>query len=569
VLAGVALCAVAARADVAIPLPPGLWPSDLTVNPITHDVWVTSRDADAVVVIDGDDASATTIPLADRPLRARVDPVRNRIWISHEIPSISVVDGATHAVSTVDLPYPSTVAIDPFLGVVYAAAASVSATSALLSIDADTRAVTTVPTPAAGAIAIDPMSDSIGTLTYNDGIDYHFLANRLEGSPPALVESVPIFVYLSEARNLSFDPHTGRAIVGNFSGVPFVIDWEDGVLFPDDFFGFSSYAVVTEPTAGRTWVPSNDPFTCGGSFLYAFDTATLAQHGSNAFVPCFDRVAVNPATRRAYTSSIVDMGELLAGVSIVDADTTAVTHHPLPDYQAAWHPAVDVAANRLYVTAYRNFPTVANDVVAIDEPVTAPVPLDVAITVDPIVAGLDPVVHFDATSGFAPYPLPIRQVYFQVDATDGAWSYTDATGPTSSATLTGLAPGVHTVHAFATDGQEVTTSPASATPIVGPIASLEIVVPAPPACSNGLDDDGDGRVDHPADRGCASALAADESRACDDGIDNDGDGATDHPTDPGCFAAWDGNETESNGPRCGLGAELALLLFALRSLRRA
>jgi hypothetical protein len=566
ILAGVVLGAVAARGDVSIPLPLANLPSDLTVNPITHDVWVTSEHDDAIVVIDGDDLSVTAIPLSDQPFRARLDPVRNRIWISHGIPLISVVDGVTHAVSTVALPYPSRLAIDPFLGVVYASAASVSATSALLSIDADTLAVTTVPTPAAGTIAIDPMSDAIGTLTYDAGLD-HFFANRLAGSPPALVDSVPVFASLPDARNLSFDTHTGRAIVENFSGVPFVIDWEDGVLFPDDFFGFSSYAVVTEPTAGRTWVPSNDPFTCGGSFLYVFDTATLAQHGSNAFVPCFDRVAVNPATRRAYTSSIVDVGELLAGVSIVDADTTAVTPHALPDYQAAWHPAVDVAANRLYVTAYRNFPTVANDVVAIDDLVTAPVPLDVAISVDPIIAGLDPVVRFHATSGFAPYPLPIRQVYFQVDATDGAWSYTDATGPTSSTTLTGLAPGVHTVHAFATDGQEVTTSPASATPIVGPIASLEIVVPAPPACSNGEDDDGDGLVDHPADPGCASALATNESPACDDGTDNDGDGAVDHPADPDCATPWDGERQGSGG--CGLGAELAVLLFALRSLRRS
>jgi hypothetical protein len=39
-------------------------------------------------------------------------------------------------------------------------------------------------------------------------------------------------------------------------------------------------------------------------------------------------------------------------------------------------------------------------------------------------------------------------------------------------------------------------------------------VPPPPstfACSNGLDDDHDGKVDYPADPGCWSATGADET----------------------------------------------------------
>jgi spore coat protein A len=56
-------------------------------------------------------------------------------------------------------------------------------------------------------------------------------------------------------------------------------------------------------------------------------------------------------------------------------------------------------------------------------------------------------------------------------------------------------------------------------------------------CQDGLDNDGDGRTDHPADPGCASAadfLETSPSLPCDDGADGDGDGFTDHPDDPGC-----------------------------------
>jgi len=64
------------------------------------------------------------------------------------------------------------------------------------------------------------------------------------------------------------------------------------------------------------------------------------------------------------------------------------------------------------------------------------------------------------------------------------------------------------------------------------------------ACSNGRDDDGDGKTDYPADKGCANASDASErtSAACDNGKDDDGDGRIDFAfaapasslDDPGC-----------------------------------
>ena len=65
-----------------------------------------------------------------------------------------------------------------------------------------------------------------------------------------------------------------------------------------------------------------------------------------------------------------------------------------------------------------------------------------------------------------------------------------------------------------------------------------------PACSNGIDDDFDGRVDYPTDPGCASEIDNDESDPdvlpeCSDGIDNDGDMLADFGFDPDCVAAFD------------------------------
>jgi hypothetical protein len=74
--------------------------------------------------------------------------------------------------------------------------------------------------------------------------------------------------------------------------------------------------------------------------------------------------------------------------------------------------------------------------------------------------------------------------------------------------------------------------------------------PPPTLCNNGLDDDGDGLTDFPADPGCANALDDSEKSpalVCDDGIDNDGDLAIDFPADAGCSSLLDATET-SDGP---------------------
>jgi hypothetical protein len=70
-----------------------------------------------------------------------------------------------------------------------------------------------------------------------------------------------------------------------------------------------------------------------------------------------------------------------------------------------------------------------------------------------------------------------------------------------------------------------------------------------PACSNGLDDDGDAEIDYPDDPGCAGAADASEDQeglVCDDGLDNDGDGNADFPDDAGCRLVTSGNES----PQC-------------------
>ncbi|HVV83268.1 MAG TPA: hypothetical protein VHE35_09315 [Kofleriaceae bacterium] len=68
----------------------------------------------------------------------------------------------------------------------------------------------------------------------------------------------------------------------------------------------------------------------------------------------------------------------------------------------------------------------------------------------------------------------------------------------------------------------------------------------PAQCNDHLDNDGDGKMDFPADPGCTSANDATEADDCPNGpncpqcgnqVDDDGDGQTDYPNDSGCSAA--------------------------------
>jgi hypothetical protein len=81
--------------------------------------------------------------------------------------------------------------------------------------------------------------------------------------------------------------------------------------------------------------------------------------------------------------------------------------------------------------------------------------------------------------------------------------------------------------------------------VAAPLALPLNATAGDPACSDGLDNDGDGLVDVGEDPGCADAADESERSAglvCDDGEDNDGDGRADFPGDTGCSEPLDSSE---------------------------
>jgi hypothetical protein len=97
-------------------------------------------------------------------------------------------------------------------------------------------------------------------------------------------------------------------------------------------------------------------------------------------------------------------------------------------------------------------------------------------------------------------------------------------------------------------------------------------------CKDGVDNDGDGLIDHPDDPGCFVPESDLEDPRCQDGEDNDGDGRIDFDgglaalgyvkaePDPQCESGpWLRSESPTG---CGLGAQLTLVLPPLMWLHR-
>jgi hypothetical protein len=97
-------------------------------------------------------------------------------------------------------------------------------------------------------------------------------------------------------------------------------------------------------------------------------------------------------------------------------------------------------------------------------------------------------------------------------------------------------------------------------PDAAPDALVEPDAAVTPACSDGQDNDGDGKIDA-ADPGCGSPDDRDETDpppppVCSNGQDDDQDGYTDYPEDPGCASGLDQDETnDSPQPQCGDGQD--------------
>ena len=117
-------------------------------------------------------------------------------------------------------------------------------------------------------------------------------------------------------------------------------------------------------------------------------------------------------------------------------------------------------------------------------------------------------------------------------------------------------PFVLNIRAALADGEACADADPPSAVRCGPNSICREGLCSPAACSDGLDNDDDTKVDFPTDPGCESASDDDETDPeeapqCADGADNDGDGLIDFPNDNDCDSAADPEEAPPPACRDG------------------
>lgn len=459
----------------------------LAVNPITNKVYALDELGGRVTIV-GADGTTSTVAVGARPQYIAVDPASNRVYVANNDSnsSITILDGATDTNLT---PSPLLVgslgpfAIDAARRLVYIVRLSTAARDEVTYFNGATNSWYSIGAwmyqPA--AIGLNPITQDIlvpgyatGRVTTIDG------AYTGEGYPCGHVSNTcPNFGTGPQPFSVAVDPVVNRAVGMSFNA--------GSALWFVDIAGntIANHAIDPGPTP-----PAPGPRGLGLNTVthkaYAiFDgKLVVADVAAGTFTVIADArfagttpvgVAVNAATNQVYVAA--DDGKL----TVIDGMSNARTPIAIPVGLSSV--GVNPVTNKVYVHGGASgSPTILDGLAG-----SASVPLTTTITPLPGDQGsADVTITLQASSGFAPNALPIRKVYWQLDGIAGAWQAASGSGAGPyTASLTGLAPGSHTIRAFAVDGQDApfNTGPQSA-PLVGAIASYTFTVGAAPSTTS-------------------------------------------------------------------------------------
>lgn len=477
-----AALAAAAAPTVNTTIAAGTNPAAIAINPITNKIYVANDGSNDVTVIDGATHTTTSIPVGSRPQWIAANPETNKIYVSNAAtPSISIISGATHTIST------------------------------------------TLHVGDVGWTTINPVTNKAYVIRYGFGDEVSIIHDETYPNTAATRSYQPVGIAINPVTNVLYIPHSATADVvaidvsvdalyptllcpngtGGFKPSPGPSDPDPGpcINVPD-----KPVAVTVNPVTNRIYALSSSPTQqisvingVGQPNPHTFTSLTPAGvSGGKA-------IAVNPVTNRIYVAFanhvvvvngadnamtvIPSSGPVAIGINaftnkiyvpnangtltVIDGDTNAASTLAIPAGARAI--AVNPVTNTMYVLT-------ADGVTPIDgssDDTVHAVPLTTAIAPLPgDSSGPDGSVSLDVSSTFSLASLATaRKVYYQLDSTDGSWTTATGSGPFTAA-FTGLAPGTHTLFAFAANGLDAPSimTDMQNNPIVGNVASYTFTV---------------------------------------------------------------------------------------------
>jgi YVTN family beta-propeller protein len=447
------------------------FPQTSAVNPITNKAYVLNGNNTSITVIDGNTGLTTSVTDANasQPTAVAVNPLTNKIYIANEQSNnVTVIDGATNTTQTVADPnalFPGGVAVNPVTNKIYVANDNYT----LTLIDGSTNTTTTIFNPTGGgslAVAVNPNTNQI------------FVANNaaqnvtvFDGTTNTLTATLSLADY---PYYLAVNPLTNKVYVVNENSVG-VVDGSALTYTPIASMG-STGSPALNPVTNQLYVPS-----ISDNKITVIDGATNTTRtltDSNASEPY--AADVNPLTNKIYVSNLGS-----GNVTVIDGATGAMTDVTDPNAFGPCGVVVNPVAGKAFVSNCWS-----NNVSVISEQQVAPVPLWANITPlqNNATPSQTPGFDFTAGSNFNPTAPPPDNLLFQVDSWQGPWTAAESTGPGAfSGTVTAPRQGFHILYAYATDGQEATSTMGSSnngagtSPLVSNITAYGFVVAMPSA----------------------------------------------------------------------------------------
>jgi YVTN family beta-propeller protein len=431
----------------------GNYPTAAAVNPVTNKIYVANDHDNTVTVIDGKTNLPTTISLdahTGNPFGVAVNPVTNKIYVisnGNLWAGVTVIDGASN--STVFLQMntlPEAIDVNPVTNKIYVPAYDAYGNGQVTVIDGATNSSATVSTGgrSPGQVAVNPMTNRI--YVANGSSNNVTVIDGATNSPTTVsAGTTPLAV--------AVNPVTNKIYVANRdSNTVTVIDGATNSTASVGVGTTPRYVAVNSVTnkiyvANCPGVPASY-YVCGQSgsgSVTVIDGATNGTLDLTYALVYPDVVAVNPLTNKVYISDDSGMVVIIDGATNTVSGFGAQVRGP-----AALNPVTDT----LYI------PTTYNVVVVSEQKVQS-IPLKTAIS--PSGWTITTVEHappfkFSATSAFSPTAPPPQAVWYQVDTWQGRWLRASGTPPTFTGIKADLSLGTHILYAFATDGQEATST---------------------------------------------------------------------------------------------------------------
>ena len=338
-----------ASVSVTATLTAGTNPYAVAVNSVTNFVYVGNQGDNTVTVIDGSQNlntqpyNYTVSGTGTRPAAIAVNPITNKIYLSNGGGTVAVLQGGT-STSTASLialltagADPAAVAVNPITNLIYVANGG-DTTATIVDGNSNTSV------QLAGAAGVNSFALSLNALTNKVYITNGngAVVTVIDGNNPTAPKAS--FSVGSQPIGLAVNAATNKVFVANYGGGVSVVDAATNALVPISVASTPA-AVAVNPGSRQIYVASSQGGSVPGS-VTVIDGTGLTGASDNALSPTIPvgnnpvAVAVNAATNTAYvlnqssnSVSAIDGSNLAAApvTLTVGSNPRAIAVNPVTD----------------------------------------------------------------------------------------------------------------------------------------------------------------------------------------------------------------------------------------------